>query len=215
MWNTCLLCQKSSQPLLCARCERETLLLIHTRHLRDRKIPGTAVPLHSFVSYEGKVRDLIQIAKGTRLEKSQLLDPWLAWAAERMAESVRAAGSIDLVVPIPDRRFAFDGRRRLTHDLAQLIASWLQVPCMTSLLGYQNIWHEFLGKPQKEKNRWQRLLEAPSFATQRHSLRVGSRLLLVDDVCTTGGSLRAAMDSLRRAGLEITAAAALADTPLH
>lgn len=215
MFELCILCQLPSPSPICHSCNCETRALIHSRHEYERKIPGTEIPLISFASYRGKVRRLIQIAKGHQVEQSALVDSWLYLASQRLCEWMIPQVNL-LVVPVPERRIGLDSRRRLAKDLAFLMASQLSIPVHQNLLVHDGWWVHFFGKTQKERNRWQRLTQAPSYKINTQRLpKVGTKIILVDDVCTTGGSLRAAAKPLVEAGYEISAAVSLADTPRH
>ena len=97
--------------------------------------------------------------------------------------------------------------RRRGYDQAQLlarhIAAQLNVPCRRLL------WRQH-GSPQAGHSRADRL-RGPSFRARQapHPLRV----LLVDDVVTTGSTLHAAASALRRAGVAHVTAVAAAATP--
>lgn len=213
MLGRCLLCNSHSPSAICQKCDREILLSIHSRHEHERKIPGTEIPLISFSSYQGKIRQIIQIAKSQYIEKSALLDSWLYLAAQRLAESLQDEPN-RLIVPLPERRNGFDSRRRLAKDLAFLLGSQLSAPIHHDLLRHDGWWFRWFGKTQKEKNRWQRLTQAPRYKiAQTHLPRAATKIILVDDICTTGGTFRAAAKPLLEAGFEISAAVSLADTP--
>ncbi len=210
---TCVLCQKPSKNPLCQKCRVESTTLIHTRHEYPRLVPGTKIPLFSFSSYHGKVKELIHIAKSPRQEYSALVDPWLWLASQRLCSMIRVHQP-QIIVPLPERRFGLDSRRRLARDFAQLLASQLGKPCSHDFLGYRNPFQEYLGEPQKLKTRWQRQTSPPQFSI-RNAPRERLRVLLVDDVCTTGESLRAAIKPLQLAGFQVSGAALLADTPAY
>lgn len=213
IYLSCLTCLKPSEQIVCKNCQVDISICVHTKLDTERKIPGTSVPLYSFASYEGKVQRLIQIAKGPYLEQSALLDPWLHFAARRLAESLKDH-QVDMVVPLPEKRSILDSRRKLARDLGFLVASYLQVPTFCEILVNDNNVKELLRKPQKEKNRWQRLHTAPVFKIRIHQKPLNkSRVLIVDDVCTTGGTMRAAIKTLEEEGFQVCASVSLADTP--
>lgn len=215
MFEQCILCESSTRELVCLICQCETRALIHSRHELDRTIPGTSIPLFSFASYHGKMRKLVQIAKSQRIERSALVDEWLFFAAHRISESLRDL-NFDLVVPIPERRFGWDSRRLLAQDLGYLIGSQLEIPCDTLLLKHSTVFKKYFWTPQKDRNRRERQLFAPSFGLRgKGKLSRPLDIILVDDVCTTGQSLRAAIKPLQDAGFRVSAAALLADTPSY
>jgi predicted amidophosphoribosyltransferase len=97
--------------------------------------------------------------------------------------------------------------RRRGYDQAQLlarhIAAELGVPCRRLL------WRQH-GSPQSGHNRADRL-RGPSFRARQASRPL--RVLLVDDVVTTGSTLHAAAGALRQAGVGHVTAVAVAATP--
>lgn len=97
--------------------------------------------------------------------------------------------------------------RRRGYDQAQLlarhIARQLNVPC------HRLLWRQH-GSAQAGRNRSERL-RGPSFRARPATRPL--RVLLVDDVVTTGSTLHAAADTLRRAGVGHVMAVAVAATP--
>ena len=86
--------------------------------------------------------------------------------------------------------------------LARAVAWRLGVPCRRLLRRTD-------GPPQTGRTRAERL-EGPAFVARR---RVKGAVLLVDDVVTTGATLRAADAALRAAGAETVHCIAAAATP--
>ncbi len=113
----------------------------------------------------------------------------------------------DLVcpVPMPATRLAQRGLN-VASELARALARKLACPCRQALCSAP-------GLPQVQLNRAQRLRRRSSFqATDRLH---GESVLLVDDVMTTGATLRSATSSLLRAGASEVHAFALLRTPLR
>jgi ComF family protein len=122
-------------------------------------------------------------------------------AGERTA-SGRPAFDVVTWAPTSSRR-----ARRRGYDQAQLlarhVASQLGVPCRRLL------WRQH-GAPQAGRARAARLL-GPSFRARPAARPL--RVLLVDDVVTTGSTLNAAASALRHAGVGHVTAVAVAATP--
>jgi predicted amidophosphoribosyltransferase len=131
------------------------------------------------------------------------------WFAARMAATVesahgRAAGGCEVVTwaPTGARR-----RRRRGYDQAELLARALArelgVPC-------RGLLRRRAGGAQTGRSRTERL-DGPTFAA--FVPRPGIRVLLVDDVVTTGATLAAARAALVDAGAAGVVMAAVAATP--
>jgi ComF family protein len=140
----------------------------------------------------------------------------LDFVAEALSELARArepfaAGlEIDGVVPVPLaplRRLArgFNQAERIACALAAPLGAPLLEPLRRTTL---------LGAAQSRLGRAARRAAAPGrFRARRSAELAGRRLLLVDDVVTTGATLRAAASALLRAGAAGVTAFALAATP--
>lgn len=66
------------------------------------------------------------------------------------------------------------------------------------------------GPPQHGRDRCRRLALRGRFAVRPSAVLAGRRVVLVDDVCTTGATLRDAAAALRTAGVRVTGALVLA-----
>jgi predicted amidophosphoribosyltransferase len=120
----------------------------------------------------------------------------------------------DAVVWVPGHPL----RSRLECDLARFtgeeIAADLRLPTAPSVLerpirGWRHFW-----QAQKDRLRSERLHAARGlFRARRAGWPRGTRLLLVDDVTTTGGSLRACREALEDLGFEVAGAFVLAEVP--
>ena len=173
------LAQKEGEQLLCPACQNRTYAFDRAR---------------SFAVYKDAV------ARAILLLKFEQIEPLGAWFAEQLAEVVRAererlAG--DVVVPVPLHR---ERERERGYNQATLLskplARKLQLPHQAVLLMRTR------ARPEKQvltlEERWQSVRGA--FAT-RPGIQVDNlRVLLVDDVLTTGATLDACARALREAG---------------
>ncbi len=128
------------------------------------------------------------------------MEPLADWFADRLAEVVRQNGKAleaDLIVPVPLHKIR---RRERGFNQAELLskrlAKRLGLPHQGVLLVRK--------RPRPDKHlltsneRWEAVRGA--FATRRGSQVDKRRVLLVDDVMTTGATLDACAKALREAG---------------
>ena len=182
--DRCAACGRAGE-LLCHRC-RFSLASVGAQHTPDG--------IRAAFAFEGVARDLIVALKFRHRRGA---------AGVIAAQMVRRLGlqHVDLVTwaPTSARRV-----RRRGYDqaeaIAQSIARQLGVPCRRLL-------YRAHGAPQTGKSRADRL-DGPAFRARRP--RRDLTVLVVDDVVTTGATLRTAAEALRAAGVarvELVAAA--------
>lgn len=117
-----------------------------------------------------------------------------------------APGEVDIVTWAPTSGARARGRGFDQAELlARAVARELGVPCRRML-------YRSHGQPQTGRTRDGRL-QGPGY--RGRSPRRGLRVLLVDDVVTTGATLAAACEALQRAGVAEVVAVAAAATPAH
>jgi len=183
--------QREGEPLLCRACQQKTYAFERAR---------------SYGVYDGALVRAILLLKWERME------PLGEWFAERLAEMVqREPGQLvaDVVVPVPLHR---DRERQRGYNQASLIskplARKLGLPHKAVLLMRTR------PRPDKQvlslEERWESVRGA--FATRPGSQVDNKRVLLVDDVMTTGATLdacaRALLDSGAKSVLGLTVARA-------
>jgi ComF family protein len=124
---------------------------------------------------------------------------------ERRRERLAAIGA-DLIVPIP-----MFWRRRLGRGknspelLAKCLAKALGVPMRTVLVRRRNTLPQAgLAPPRRRQN------VRGAFRVRRPDVVKGIRILLVDDVLTTGATCSEAANVLKRAGAALVAVAVIA-----
>jgi ComF family protein len=144
--------------------------------------------------------------------------PWLARAMWQTPGIEQHWESVDWLVPMPmaPQRLAERGYHPawlLTQALLSTVSNTHQPIALVD--GLVRLGH---GEHQHNLPRAQRLVN-PSLACVAHpkhaSRWLGSHVLLIDDVCTTGASLEAAAQALRQAGAAKVSAWVLARTPPH
>jgi ComF family protein len=188
-------------PPACAVCDRPGSVLCAPCRADLRPAPALACPdgldhLWALLAYEGAGRRLVTAVKYRRGRGAV---PGLARAlADRLADE-----PVDVVTWLPTtatrrRARGFDQARLL----AQGVARARGVP-VTALLRRRP------GPAQTGRSARERR-EGPVLVARRFS---GGRVLLVDDVVTTGASMTAAATALRAVGCASVAGAALARTP--
>jgi len=173
------LAQKEEEPLLCPACQEKTYAFDRAR---------------SFAVYADAV------VRAILLLKFEQVEPLGAWFSERLAEMVNADSdrlSADVVVPVPLHR---EREKERGYNQAALLskplARRLRLPHKAVLLMRTR------ARPDKQvlslEERWESVRGA--FATRSGSQVDNLRVLLVDDVLTTGATLDACARALREAG---------------
>lgn len=124
--------------------------------------------------------------------------------------AVLCTGHYDAVTYVPRShrsvyRYGYDQ----TMLLAEAVASRLGLPVITALITRSVVEQKLLSASQREKSMRGRYAAMPS------TVAMYPRLLLIDDVSTTGATLRACSALLRKAGAKSVSCAALAKTPLQ
>jgi ComF family protein len=188
--RTCVLCGRVG-PSPCAACARE--LQRAPALLPPPGVDGCA----ALLAYEGAGRELVARLKYRNARSSMT---WLAASMAALVDRER----IDVVTWVPTSRVR---RHRRGFDQAELLARQvarrLRLPCRPLL-------RRDAGPPQTGRSLAQRRTGPPLVARAR----VSGRVLLVDDVITTGSTVASAALALRRAGAARVEVIAGARTPL-
>ncbi len=192
----CLCCRAQTgngQGPLCADCESEIALAAPVR-LRADGIDGGVAAL----PYRGAGRQLVAALKFSRLT------PAAALAARLIAARAPQGLIAGTLVPVP-RAPLRTARRGIdpTAELAGALAAIAGLP-PAALLRRRD-----LGR-QRGRTRGERLARPPSIAATGSA---PERVVLLDDVVTTGATIAACARALRRAGAVRVAALALAAAP--
>jgi ComF family protein len=148
----------------------------------------------SFGYYRAELSRLVQGLKFEgRKNLSGLLSPLMAQAFVTSWDR----SQVDLVVPVPlhpkrRRERGFNQAAILASGLARLTG----IPCCERALMRVSPTAPQVGLSDSERERNVR----GAFSCRRKELVAGKKLLLVDDVMTTGATVRSACESLREAG---------------
>jgi predicted amidophosphoribosyltransferase len=190
-------------PCDCAGCGRADIELCPDclRRLAprpiERELPD-GTPLVTALVYEGAVRDVILAFKQDgRYRLARPLGPAMASALARWPD----AG----VLAVPGSR---SGRRRRGYEPVELLVRAAGRRVVRPGLRIR-------GPSSAQKTRSRSARAAAREGGMRCSPRLaGCRVVVVDDVSTTGASLAEAVRAARAAGAEVVGAACLAFTPL-
>ncbi len=187
---------REGEPLVCRACQQKTYAFERAR---------------SYGIYDGPLVQAILLLKWERME------PLGAWFAQRLAELSRQGGELlaaDVVVPVPlhrerERERGFNQAGLISEPLARD----LRLPHKAVLLMRTR------PRPNKQilslEERWESVRGA--FATRPGSRVDKKRVLLVDDVMTTGATLdacaRALLESGAKSVIGLTVARAARNPP--
>lgn len=199
----CVLCHKllpNSKEDLCQTCAMD-VLQAGTQHLRGKHFVRCVSPF----CYEGKVRESIHRYKfGGRKFYHKPYGAWLAACIKRELD-----GEFDIMtfVPISRRR-----KRQREYDQSQLLAERageiLQIPVISSLKKVRDnpAQSGILDAEKRKKN------VKDAYCAVKSENFAGKRVLLVDDVVTTGTTLEECSKILAKSGAKEVFCATLAMT---
>ena len=145
----------------------------------------------SFGTYEGDLRKLIHLMQYDGMR------PLAKELGRRMAETADDFEAVDYLVPVPLYRWRW---WRRGFNQAELLAAAMSratgIPARGRLLRRTRATESQAGL----SNRQRRVNVAGAFTAPRPPEVRGRRILLVDDVMTTGATLEACAKALKRAG---------------
>lgn len=192
-------------PVDCAGCGRPDrpvcgdCLLALAPALRTGVVDG--IPVISSLVYDDRVRRVVLAFKEQgRTDVARHLGPAMKAAVLRAV-----VGEVELT-RVPGSRSAY---RRRGYDPVRMLLHAAGLPAERSVLVTVR-----RTRAQKTLHRADRVANLAESMRARRSL-AGRRFVLVDDVLTTGATLREAARAIRRAGGVVVAAATLAYTPLR
>lgn len=219
--NPCRLCTQPTTQAVCAPCFAELphvesacwqcgLPLEHANPAEARPLCGECLAspppfarLFAPFCYQPPITDMISRFKyQSALQDGRLLGTWLAHylMAQRMA--------VDLIIPVPlhSTRLRQRGFNQAA-ELAHWVSRYLQVPWRTDVLQrvQRGIPQQGLPRRTRQQNmhRAFQAVQVPKVET----------VALLDDVVTTGATVRAAAHCLRQAGVQQIIVCAVARTP--
>ena len=211
-WLFCPACAQLVQPIgvqICAQCGRPQPTAI-PQCAQCRLLPTpTLTQVRIAARYETPLREAIHALKyQDRRELAMPLARYLV-ATALVAPWRTPAGAVDGVIPVPlhERRLAERGYNQ-SELLAQAFCLRLQLPLRTTWLRRQRSTQSQVGLTAVER---QHNMDNAFMAT---TAVLGQRILLIDDVYTTGATMRACATALRQAGATVVYGLALAAPPL-
>ncbi|MDH7603191.1 MAG: ComF family protein [Armatimonadota bacterium] len=204
----CLICGTPNQEYLCTECTERIIFIEYPFCRRcggPRVRPAAAYcectdreywfeQARSVGVYEGVLRDAIHALKYDL--RKVMADP-LARLMIRAFPNLYAGLQPDLVIPIPihSTRLLERGFNQ-SSELGKRLAQELRIPFNDKLLVKHTNTPDQIGLPEQQRA----LNVRGAFAVTRTKDVLGNKILLVDDVFTTGATANEAARTLRQAG---------------
>lgn len=202
--GVCASCWSALKPIERPYCE--VLGLPFSHDLGEGIVSADAIAhppvfnrLRSAVLHEGIARGLVHGLKyRDRTDLSQMMGEWMVRASDGHVEAA------DGIVPVPLHTFRLLSRRfNQSAELSRVIAKVSGKPHLTQVLKRTRRTRQQVGLSATA--RADNVRNAFSVTEEGKALLAGKRIVLVDDVYTTGATVSAATRALRRAGVaEVT-----------
>jgi ComF family protein len=186
---------------ICTSCRERLEPAVTAREL------GDGVHVWAGMRYEGVARSVMLALKAQqRVDAARALAPALAEAVHAALREAGATGSVDAVA-VPGTRAAF---RRRGYDPVRLLMARAGITGRRVFAAARpHRSQKQLGVDQRDRNLRGAFRVRRSLSMQAVA---GHRILLIDDVVTSGATLREAARVLRESGAEVIGAAVVAST---
>jgi predicted amidophosphoribosyltransferase len=214
----CAFCPNDSHPekSLCLDCEMSFHLCMNSR------LPGIddfmGFPVFSATQYQEAARKwILHLKSRPPFEQDKSLNSWVGRFVDYWLGEI-ADYQPEIIVSVPSNPLRVLTERSLSHYTGEILSYSLGIPHKPSLLSLP--WAHVLTKwteQQKTLSKTDRVGNAHAIFTKlrgKENPRHGSRVLLVDDVYTTGATLRTCATKLNRAGFDVIGAFVLSRVPL-
>jgi ComF family protein len=196
------MCDRAAQVVFCQYCQRQ----IQDYHLSqpDQYWQGD-LPLFAWGKYEGTVKQSIGKLKynGHRLI-GNLYGEWLATSWQQSTPAGLASKLIVIPIPLHADKLAsrgFNQAELIARSFCQVTGAKLDL----SLHRTRSTVAQFgLSKSARHKN------VADAFTLVNSSLKAGATVLLIDDIYTTGATVRSAAAVIRSIGVNVCGVAVIA-----
>lgn len=200
---SCPLCDRTAQHRVCLSCARQ---IQHCQHPDPNRYWQGSLPLFVWGHYGGVLKQAIATLKYDN--HPELAEPLGQWAGQTWRQAGRTTSHL-VVLPIPMYR---EKQKQRGFNQAELLAqSFCQITRLplkaNGLVRIRATEAQFgLSVKERQKNLAGAIQVAPPARTQLK----GKRILLFDDIYTTGATARAAATALQQAGLQVVGIVAIA-----
>ena len=205
--SNCPLCDRSSEEVICTYCEEQ---LQECRFPNPSKFWYQDLPLFVWGSYDSNLRQAIKALKYNN--QPQLAEPMGKWMGKAwLNSSVGLKNHQVIVVPIPShpRKMAergFNQAELIARSFCGFTGFSLQPSGLVRVKETEAMFS--LNAQQRQEN------VADAFALGKSWQKQSPRLpiLLLDDIYTTGATIKAAAQTLQKNGIKVVGAITLATT---
>lgn len=208
--SECNLCRRDSLTPICDRCQRR---LDRLQHRNRAYLQRLSLPVWIWGEYRNELKQAITTMKyHNRPQIAEYLGECLGHMWQQQAQTRRPKHPPIAVVPLPMHA---QKRRDRGFDQAEVIAqSFCQVTGLPLVAqGLERVRSTqalFQLSPEERQRELDRALQVG--AARADLQRIDRKILLIDDIFTTGATARAGTTALRSAGFSVYGLAAIATT---
>ncbi len=204
--SKCPICDRPAKDELCLYCERQLFRCQFPGG--GHQFPGE-VPVFVWGEYKGSLKRAIAAMKYN--DNPQLAKPLGYWLAEGWLNYPLSVVDRAIVVPIPMhqkklKERGFNQAELLGRSFCQLTGLPLQPKGLERVKQTEALYG--LSKDKREKTVKDAFVVGKSFRRGK----VRRKVLLVDDIYTTGSTVNAAIAVLKKAGIKVVGVVAIATT---